>query len=167
MSFFGVYLSNQHNVGVNQRRGEVPSFVVSIRGIPKGGRNRNLFRFATMPYAGRRKNLPAYGVAAQIAPCLLLPPAAAGRNSPGVLSLFVHFLFARAKRKWTPLRANRSVSSHPLHEQRENGHRPGQTDTSQGKTKTQGGNESRPAFVVILPFSSPVSGRSSSPSRRA
>jgi hypothetical protein len=54
-----------------------------------------------MPYAGRRKNLPAYGVAAQIEPCLLLPPAAAGFNSPGVLSLFVHFLFARAKRKWT------------------------------------------------------------------
>ena len=64
MSFFGVYLSNQHNVGVDQRRGEVPSFAVSIRGIPKGGRNRNL------------------------------PPF-------GVLSLFVHFLFARAKRKWT------------------------------------------------------------------
>ena len=42
MSFFGVYLSNQHNVGVDQRRGEVPSFAVSIRGIPKGGRNRNL-----------------------------------------------------------------------------------------------------------------------------
>ena len=68
MSFFGVYLSNQHNVGVDQRRGEVPSFAVSIRGIPRGGRNRNL------------------------------PPF-------GVLSLFVHFLFARAKRKWTLTRA--------------------------------------------------------------
>ena len=65
MSFFGVYLSNQHSDRVDQRRGEVPSFAVSIRGIPKGGRNRNL------------------------------PPF-------GVLSLFVHFLFARAKRKWTP-----------------------------------------------------------------
>ena len=30
------------NVGVNQRRGEVPSFVVSIRGSFEGGRNRNL-----------------------------------------------------------------------------------------------------------------------------
>ena len=68
-----------------------------------------------------------------------LLPAAAGRNSPGVLSLFVHFLFARAKRKWTLSRA---------------------------KQKTRREN-SRPAFVVILPFSSPVSGRSSSPSRRA
>jgi hypothetical protein len=68
MSFFGVYLSNQHNDRVDQRRGEVPSFAVSIRGIPKGGRNRNL------------------------------PPF-------GVLSLFVHFLFARAKRKWTPTKS--------------------------------------------------------------
>ena len=60
----------RHNDRVNQRRGEVPSFAVSIRGIPKGGRNRNL------------------------------PPF-------GVLSLFVHFLFARAKRKWTLTKANR------------------------------------------------------------
>ena len=70
MSFFGVYLSNQHNVGVNQRRGEVPSFVVSRMGS-----------------RGREIEIP----------------------SPGVLSLFVHFLFARAKRKWTPTGANRCV----------------------------------------------------------
>ena len=38
MSFFGVYLSNQHNIGVDQRRGEVPSFVVSIGGDSKGGK---------------------------------------------------------------------------------------------------------------------------------
>jgi hypothetical protein len=95
MPFSGDNLSIRYNDKVDQRRGEVPSFAVSIRGIPKGGRNRNLFRFATMPYAGRRKNLPAYGVAAQIEPCLLLPPAAAGFNSPGVLSLFVHFLMGK------------------------------------------------------------------------
>ena len=65
MPFSGDNLSIPHNDRVDQRRGEVPSFAVSIRGIPKGGRNRNL------------------------------PPF-------GVLSLFVHFLFARAKRKWTP-----------------------------------------------------------------
>ena len=41
MSFFGVYLSNQHNDRVDQRRGEVPSFAVSIRGIPKGERERH------------------------------------------------------------------------------------------------------------------------------
>ena len=34
--------SSCRNVGVNQRRGEVPSFVVSIRGSFEGGRNRNL-----------------------------------------------------------------------------------------------------------------------------
>jgi hypothetical protein len=62
MSFFGVYLSNQHNDRVDQRRGEVPSFVVSRMGS-----------------RGREIEIP----------------------SPGVLSLFVHFLFARAKRKWT------------------------------------------------------------------
>ena len=48
MSFFGVYLSNQHNDRVDLRRGEVPSFAVSIRGIPKGGRNRNLPPFGVL-----------------------------------------------------------------------------------------------------------------------
>ena len=96
MPFSGDNLSIPHNDRVDQRRGEVPSFAVSIRGIPKGGRNRNL------------------------------PPF-------GVLSLFVHFLFARAKRKWTPPKAKRSVPSHPLHEQRENGRRPGQNRKIQKK----------------------------------
>ena len=54
--------------------------------------------------------------------------------------------FARAKRKWTPTGAN--------------GHLPRQNKNARREN-------SRPAFVVILPFSSPVSGRSSSPSRRA
>ena len=48
MSFFGVYLSNLHNDREDQRRGEVPSFAVSIRGIPKGGRNRNLPPFGVL-----------------------------------------------------------------------------------------------------------------------
>ena len=56
----------RHNDRVNQRRGEVPSFVVSRMGS-----------------RGREIEIP----------------------SPGVLSLFVHFLFARAKRKWTLTRA--------------------------------------------------------------
>ena len=47
------------------KEGEVPSFVVSIRGSFEGGRNRNL------------------------------PPS-------NVLSLFVHFLFARAKIRERP-----------------------------------------------------------------
>ncbi|MBR2583159.1 MAG: hypothetical protein IKD61_07175, partial [Oscillospiraceae bacterium] len=55
----------QHNDREDQRRGEVPSFVVSRMGS-----------------RGREIEIP----------------------SPGVLSLFVHFLFARAKRKWTPTR---------------------------------------------------------------
>ena len=45
-----------------------------------------------------------------------------GIPSPSVPSLFVHFLFARAKRKWTPTRQNRHLFPRPLHEQRENGH---------------------------------------------
>ena len=56
------------------KEGKSPSFVVSIRGFPKGGRNRNL------------------------------PPF-------GVLSLFVRFLFARAKRKWTLTRPFSSKST--------------------------------------------------------
>ena len=59
ISFFGVYLSNQHNVGVDQRRGEVPSFVVSRMGS-----------------RGREIEIP----------------------SPGVLSLFVHFLMGKRTR---------------------------------------------------------------------
>ena len=48
------------NGGVNQRRGEVPSFVVSIRGSFEGGRNRNLppsnaVLFATFSWAYKRK----------------------------------------------------------------------------------------------------------------
>ena len=60
----------RHNDREDQRRGEVPSFVVSRMGS-----------------RGREIEIP----------------------SPGVLSLFVHFLFARAKRKWTPTGANRCV----------------------------------------------------------
>ena len=49
----------RHNDRVNQRRGEVPSFAVSIRGIPKGGRNRNLPPFGVLsphPLHGQREN---------------------------------------------------------------------------------------------------------------
>ncbi len=61
--FGGVDPSIRYNDRVDQRRGEIPSFVVSRMGS-----------------RGREIEIP----------------------SPGVLSLFVHFLFARAKRKWTP-----------------------------------------------------------------
>jgi hypothetical protein len=63
MPFSGENLSIPYNDREDQRRGEVPSFVVSRMGS-----------------RGREIEIP----------------------SPGVLSLFVHFLFARAKRKWTP-----------------------------------------------------------------
>ena len=61
-----------YNDREDQRRGEVPSFVVSRKGS-RGGE-------------------------------IEIP-------SPGVLSLFVHFLFARAKRKWTPTRPFSSKST--------------------------------------------------------
>ncbi|MBR2582336.1 MAG: hypothetical protein IKD61_02965 [Oscillospiraceae bacterium] len=60
--FGGRGLPPPHRDREDQRRGEVPSFVVSRMGS-----------------RGREIEIP----------------------SPGVLSLFVHFLFARAKRKWT------------------------------------------------------------------
>ena len=62
----------QYSDRVDQRRGEVPSFVVSREGS-RGGE-------------------------------IEIP-------SPGVLSLFVHFLFARAKRKWTPSRPVNTIKT--------------------------------------------------------
>ena len=68
---------SQLNDREDQRRGEVPSFVVSRKGS-----------------RGREIEIP----------------------SPGVLSLFVHFLFARAKRKWTltsPVKTTNTGGSSP------------------------------------------------------
>ena len=48
MPFSGDNLSIPYDDRVDQRRGEVPSFAVSIRGIPKGGRNRNLPPFGVL-----------------------------------------------------------------------------------------------------------------------
>ena len=85
MPFRGDNLSIWYNDRVDQRRGEVPSFVVSRMGS-----------------RGREIEIP----------------------SPGVLSLFVHFLFARAKRKWTPTRTK--------------GHRSGQRDTGRSADEASG-----------------------------
>ena len=44
---------------------------------------------------------PANGAAAEKPDRLFLPQAAVARFSPAAVSLFVHFLFGHAKRKWT------------------------------------------------------------------
>ena len=164
MIFRGRKLSTQHNRGEILKRGYPPLEAFQL-GVSRGGRNRNL---------------PLPCVVLFSSPFLLDKQEKRGASLRNVLRLWSRRWSANSFRgkalernrnlplpcvvlfppfSWTSKRKG-SVSP-VLCTSKE------KMDSDQGKTKTQGGNESRPAFVVILPFSSPVSGRSSSPSRRA